>query len=536
MKKYISIIIWIVLTGVLAFSAASCNDELTPSQKITELRFNGKVENASMLGTKAVKTAWATGDKIYVFFNVTAGGTTGHLDAKNYVTLTFNGTSWDCAMSGTLEDANNLGTAGTMYGVHFPFGNITIASDDAGGVTFLDNGNPVYTYYMSGEAAYTVETAGSVATLTGSFNLTIPDNYVSFFIDKDGSKYNTDGQYRLSVNGFIPAACTGYVGGTFSETTLPAGRAVWGYAYGTEGVSFTGKIDDSWATEKSHSFMLYSGDDPTPLTKTFNNVLSSHKSVNLNLSSWTKRAFRGYEISQGILMRNSSGQYELTSGENPFETYEYFGKNENLNKYYFQWSYLQSDDELGASGSEINASSSKLPSGWILPSSNSTSSTYYAMTFMAPKATILVEKTDGTILTIATNTTGKGYCFVLITKGSKQYYGALFLRDGSFIPKEGNINYVGDNTINEISYEQFLVLRDAGCVFLSNTGKALGANDWRYIDYNDYLECYYWSSSSWNSEKGGALRIFKSQNEGYLAIGGNTNKNYYCPVRLVKAI
>ncbi|MBQ4197335.1 MAG: hypothetical protein II659_05745, partial [Bacteroidales bacterium] len=369
MKKYLSVICSMLL--VLFF--VSCNKEDNPaSQKITKLIFNIQVENASAPGTKVVKKDWETGDKVYAFFKV---GST-HLDAAKYVILTYNGTTWDGALGGALTDANELGTAGTLYGVYFPFGNITIASDGANGVTFLDNGKPVYTYYMTGNAEYTITTSGSIGTLTCNpkLSLSIPDEYVWFFIDKDGSDYCEDGKYRLSASGIVPTACASFSAGAFAESSLNAGHTFWGYNYNDAGVAFSAKIDGTWSTAKNHNFMLYSGDDPTPLAKTFNKALTSLASVRLNMSTWSKRAFRGLEVSKGFLILNSDNTYGLTPGDDPFEIYDYYGKASSKNTFYFLFDFLKGDDQLGADGNNINANSPKLPSGWKMPSGNSDSS------------------------------------------------------------------------------------------------------------------------------------------------------------------
>lgn len=293
MKKYY----FIILSVLLVFSFASCNkiEEEASSSKITELRFDIQIENASVPNTKAVKTAWATGDKVYVFFKV---GET-HLDAAKYVTLTYDEGSgeWTPTPSDALDGhVDDLGTAGTLYGIYFPFGNITIASDDAGGVTFLDNGEPVYTYYMTGDAAYTITTSGTIGTLTcdPKLSLSIPDDYVWFFIDKSDTDYCTDGKYRLSAEGVKPVACSGFASGVFSEMSLQVGDAILGYTYDVAGVAFTGKIDSTWdesspSYNTNHSFLLFDGLSVKSTTFSGKNLdVSSHKhpSINLNVSSW----------------------------------------------------------------------------------------------------------------------------------------------------------------------------------------------------------------------------------------------------------
>ena len=540
MKKIASTLCGVMLAGLLALPFVSCtNQEIVPTQEITELRFNVQVTNASAPDTKVLKTGWENGDKVYVFFNVSAGATTGHLNAAKYVTLTYNGTSWDGAMSGDLSDASELGTAGTMYVVYFPFGGVSIASDGASGVTFKTagnadedlNGQPIYTYYLSGNTSYTVETLGSVGTLDASVALQMPDVYVYFFVNKDGGQYNANEQYRLSAQGVIPTACSGYSAGTFSETTQYAGHTLWGYAYKDAGIAFSGKIDGTWASAADHRFYLYCKDGGA-LSKTFNKALASHESVNLGMSTgWIRNAYRGFEVSDGFLKRNTDGTYGLTPGSSPFEIYDYFGNDGSKNTVYFQGSFLKSASELG-DGSSIDATSAKLPAGWKIPSAYASDSDWGRIIGGAPAQNIIVQKGDNSEVVVSG--AGKGYSFVVITKGTQKYYGVLLLRDGSYLPKNGGLRYWGAGSdINSLSYDQYLVLKDAGCFFLSCTG-CWTIDTWRYLDYNATIEGNYMSSTI----SGGTFYRVSITNSGSPSVAYNSGSDgsQYYPVRLVKAI
>ena len=547
MKKVLYVICAMLLTGVTAFQFTSCTnseDENIPS-RITELRFNINVNNASTHDTKVVKTSWEDGDKIYVFFK--AGDT--YLDAIKYVTLTYNGTTeeWDGALSGSLTDASELGSAGTMYGVYFPFGDVAIESDGASGVNFLSSGNtnpalngqPIYTFYLSGSTTYTLETAADVATLSGNFDLTMPEDYVYFFIDKSGELYNSSEKYRLSVEGLKPAACTGFSAGTFNETELAARRQIWGYAYGTDGIAFSGKIDASWSLVNNHKFLLYSEDDPTVLSKTIAATLESHNTVNLKDPSntengWKKNGFRGYEVSPGILMRDEFGNYTLTDGSNPFELYDYSGEDASLNKYYFQWGSLKT--EIGADGNNILANSDRLPSGWQFPTGGSDNSDWYKILRNKPSVAIQVEKPDNTIESITA--ADKCVAFVMITKDEKTYDGLLLLRDGTFIPKEGNLLYWGKGTSpNSITYEQYLILKDAGCLFLSITAYySYKFSGWREKVTSDDKQGYYWSATCKSGTQGYNMNFNRYFGNLSVSPSQSSDDNKYIPVRLVKKL
>ena len=287
-----------MLAIVLVFSFVSCTvDEIVPSQTISKLNFNIQVNNASAVATKAVKTTWENGDKVYVFFARNNGSEKVHLDAAGYVTLTFNGTTWEGAPSSSLN-VIELGEDGTMYGVYFPFGGVTPVSDGAGGVKFLSSGNPnpaldglpVYSFFMNGNAAYTVATVGDVATLSGSLNLTIPEGFVWFFINKEGTtKYLENAKYRLAVQSVEPVACSSFKNGSFGRTTLLKGQPLWGYNYKNEGMAFSGMIENKWTTDQTHKFVLFADGVPA-VTKSFSGVkLTNYDTVNLSMASgWSQ--------------------------------------------------------------------------------------------------------------------------------------------------------------------------------------------------------------------------------------------------------
>ena len=530
MKK-IESFVSIVLALAVAFTASSCvAEEYEPSEGIKELKFNVSVINASSPDTKTVKTAWTDNDKVYLFFNVTTPAS-GHLTADKYVTLTYDeGTStWSGALSGNLTDATEIGTAGTMYGIYFPFGTVTIASDGANGVTFLDGeGNPVYAYYMTGDASYTVESSGDVGTLTASLSLAIPDNYVWFFIEKSGSEYCTDDTYRLSVDGVAPAACNGFSAGVFSTTAKGAGYPMKGYNYSDLGVAFTGKIDATWASSASHIFALYTAGTPAPLTKAVTTSLPSHASVKLanpsdDINGWTKRGFRGFEISPGILKRNNDSSFGLTDGSNPFELYDYYDHDVSKDVYYFDWNVLKTD--LGEDGSgNILTNSTNLPDGWNMPTDNN----YQDIIYTKPVVRILLENSDGTITKL--NTNGNVSAQVSVTKGSNTYKGVVIFRDGTFIPKEAGITQYGysNYTYNDITYAQFQLLKEAGCEFFCVSGHYDSVfSEWE-SGWPNGDSGYYWSATKISSN----AYYLKTM---HLTVG-QTTYNDFMPVRLIKTL
>ena len=277
----------------------------------------------------------------------------------------------------------------------------------------------------------------------------------------------------------------------------------------------------------------------------------------------SKTAFRGYEVSAGILERTKVGDdqatYSLTAGEmvmtydpsgkevyalpagcNPFEAATYYGKAASLNKYYNKWYTMR--DELGASGNNIDATSSKLPAGWRFPTSGGSQhdagTDWGNVLFGAPKSTITV---NGQAIKKANNCYAP-FALVAVTLEDPNgysvpagtYYGILVFRDGSTIPS-GYLNKVGlyaKYTENPLTEAQFNELVGMGCLFISTAGYNDGS--WRDLN-NSYQEGYYWSSTYYNS-KGFYMTNFDERGNVSVASRSTGGSGYYCNVKLVKPV
>ena len=284
MKRVLSILCTISLVIALAIPFASCTKvaEDRPASN-SELQFDIQVINASAPETKAVKTEWEVGDKIFVFFRKESGTYAGN---NLYVTLTYNGTTWDASSTESgipITWENGFTGPGTMYAVYFPFGNVVHPSTGdfkcSGYANEALNGIPPISWYMIDSGSpYTL----SGTTVKGTLNMALPENFVYFYIDAVDGKYNQDGKYRLSVQGIRPSTVTNWSAGSFSKETLVEGQPMWGFKYG-DGIAFAGIMDDSWASSGDHQFIFFSDGDPA-VTKTFTGVsLASpdHASVKL---------------------------------------------------------------------------------------------------------------------------------------------------------------------------------------------------------------------------------------------------------------
>ena len=276
-------------------------------------------------------------------------------------------------------------------------------------------------------------------------------------------------------------------------------------------------------------------------------------------------AFRGYEVSTGILQRTkegdaaatysltsgamvknaTTGEYSLPAGCNPFEPAVYYGNSASLNTYFNKWHTLK--DELGADGNNINASSDKLPAGWKFPSAGGsqyeTGTDWGNILFGQPKTPITV---NGTIVTKIPN---KDYYtpFVFVSVNlesgnsygvaAKTYYGIFLLRDGSTIPT-GYFTKIGLDakyTDNPLTEDQFKDLVRMGCLFISASGYR-DASSWRDLSVS-YQDGWYWSSILSSGSKQQAYSFqFDEVGNASVATRASDYASKYQVVKLVKLV
>ena len=254
----------------------------------------------------------------------------------------------------------------------------------------------------------------------------------------------------------------------------------------------------------------------------FSYTASKIKAAKRAVSFASASAFRGYEVSTGILQRDAStspATYSLTAGEmvrttdpatgewtyslpagcNPFVQATYYGQSESWGKYYNSWTTLK--NEIGADGDDIDAVSSKLPSGWRFPTGRgtqgSTNTTDWGkILFGVPRSPITV---GSNILDKSTIGIGDIFAFAMasvqLESGNSYgvdagtYYGVFLLRDGTTIPsgyftKIGSNSRYADNVLNQTQFEKLIQL---GCLFISATGYY--NSGWKYPE-----DGHYWSS------------------------------------------
>lgn len=219
--------------------------------------------------TRAVKQTWESGDAIFVFFTGVA--------APKHLKMTYDGSVWTSAEynGATLTPGAlglNNGDTGTMRAIYLPFGSAATVSASGTSFTFSTT---YYTYYATATLDYTVTNN----EVSGAFNMTIPDDYVQFFIADSNP---VDGLYTLGTDAVIPTGVASIaVDGTITETSdKTAADDMTGYAY-SGGYLFSGKLT-TWDFDTNYYFAKTKTDDNTRADYLVTGqTLTSHSAINL---------------------------------------------------------------------------------------------------------------------------------------------------------------------------------------------------------------------------------------------------------------
>ena len=263
MKKTIAI-----LSVVLALMA--CTNELfspedPSSESISNLVFNFTVRYPGE--TKAVKSGWENGDKVFVFFK---GVTTG------YLTLSYDG-SWTPAFAGTAT-VNDLTESGSNFvAVYLPYGNNATATYNSG---WTFTAGKTDSYYLSANGSYTVTKADGITTLSADFNMVVPRGYVQFFIpDNDAT-----GVISMACNAVSPAGVASISSdGVITETAATQGAFMTGYAAtvnSEKGFYFSGKLAENPGNE--YYFAIEMGSNHYDFYKHLKTPLAERAAIKLS--------------------------------------------------------------------------------------------------------------------------------------------------------------------------------------------------------------------------------------------------------------
>ena len=238
MKKY-----WIIMLAAVV-ALVSCRKEVLDPVHMDEptqpaaITFHLDANHPA--DTRAVKSGWEQGDAIFVFFSGVA--------APKHLKMTYNGSSWTSEeYDGSTHSAGALGLengdTGTMRAVFLPFGSDATVSANGTSFTFSTT---YYAYYLTATLSYTV----ADNEVSGAFDMTIPSDYVQFFIEDANA---VDGAYTLGADMVKPVGVASIAAnGNITEASLAAGKDMVGYAY-QGGYLFSGKLV-SWNYGKNYYF------------------------------------------------------------------------------------------------------------------------------------------------------------------------------------------------------------------------------------------------------------------------------------------
>lgn len=278
MKRFLKIVPVVL---ALLFSCTREIPDPVPSPG-SEITFNiTPVLQTDEPDVKAVKTGWENGDAIFVFFD--------GLASPQYLKMVYNGSKWDCtSMNGSSPGTWNLPSGdGKFAAIYLPFGSsATLAKGDKEETKGNFYFSTIYrTYYLAGGAVY----HNNDNVVSASVSLSIPANYVQFFVKADAPvdeayKLGTDAVRPVRILGVCPDTSTpGAYGNCFSvlEEPLAFGAYLPGYAY-KDGYLFSGVRNTEYAYGNNFYFSLSNsaGTSRSDLFVT-GKTLNSHSAIKL---------------------------------------------------------------------------------------------------------------------------------------------------------------------------------------------------------------------------------------------------------------
>ncbi|MBR5255944.1 MAG: hypothetical protein IKV62_04120 [Bacteroidales bacterium] len=208
----------ILILSSLALLASGCNkveteeksrQEETPGHLTVDIKVGYEGE------TRSVKTGWETGDKIYVVFDsyFTDDLTVGTSETAYYLTLTYNGSSWNSSFSDRaleeylLDPEHASGQLAAAYSTAWQATDFKYESGSIGNVKIArliptsKSATPGMFLY-----AQNVDYSVTDGKLTATLNMSIDNTVVHFFIP--GISSTDSGRYSLKCDFLGYIACS----------------------------------------------------------------------------------------------------------------------------------------------------------------------------------------------------------------------------------------------------------------------------------------------------------------------------------------
>ena len=235
----------LTIFGLALMALSACNKEEVTASRTLKLDLNIIHDS----DTKAIKTGWESGDKIYVFFGKPEDHTT-----PAYLTLTYNGSTWTEDWTTGLEAEIASTASGTLHAVYTP-GKLGTMSYSTYLKTyeFLD-GDPGW-YLKCEKVSYTV----SKGVLAATLNMARPSNFVQFYLEGEAAnagklQFSGDKILKVKISGLTYSAQVYTT--IFSQANSSYGDAIDGVAY-KGGLMFSGILkSNAKGVETSHTLKI----------------------------------------------------------------------------------------------------------------------------------------------------------------------------------------------------------------------------------------------------------------------------------------
>ena len=229
----------LTIFGLALMALSACNKEEVTASRTLKLDLNIIHDS----DTKAVKTGWESGDKIYVFFGKPADHT-----APAYLTLTYNGSTWTEDWTAGLEAEIASTASGTLHAVYTP-GKLGTMSYSTYLKTYQFFDGDAGWYLKCENVSYTV----SEGVLAATLNMARPSNFVQFYLE--GQAANA-GKLQFSGDKILKVKVSSISETGFKQGSHGYGSAIDGVAY-KGGLMFSGILkSDARGIETSHTLKI----------------------------------------------------------------------------------------------------------------------------------------------------------------------------------------------------------------------------------------------------------------------------------------
>ena len=229
----------LTIFGLALMALSACNKEEVTASRTLKLDLNIIHDS----DTKAVKTGWESGDKIYVFFGKPADHTT-----PAYLTLTYNGSTWTEDWTAGLEAEIASTASGTLHAVYTP-GKLGTMSYSTYLKTYQFFDGDTGWYLKCENVSYTV----SEGVLAATLNMARPSDFVQFYLE--GQAANA-GKLQFSGDKILKVKVSSISETGFKQGSHGYGSAIDGVAY-KGGLMFSGILkSDARGIETSHTLKI----------------------------------------------------------------------------------------------------------------------------------------------------------------------------------------------------------------------------------------------------------------------------------------